>query len=179
MDGETRTTILDLLDSHQTMVLATVRDDGFPQATTMNYAHDDLTVYFWCDSKTQKARNLARNPKVSASLGGTERDWMKARGLSFGGLASQVTERAVLDYVMTLSLAKYPQMVKLVAKDFQHPFLFRIDVVAFTILDYMQGFGHVKQVVPDSAEAAGHLEWVFRDGEAGRNPEGEPQDPRP
>lgn len=146
MDHETRSTIQDLLEAHETMVLATIRPDGFPQATVMNYVYDDLSVYFYCDSKTQKVRNLAQNPKVSAAFGDPGQDWTKVKGLSLGGFARHTTSRRELDLGMTLSLAKYPQQVRLIAPDFEHPLLFRIDVVAFSILDYTQGFGHHRLV---------------------------------
>lgn len=147
MDDEARTTILDLLEAHDSMVLATVREDGFPQATTMTYVHHGLSVYFGCDSKTQKARNMALNPKVSAAIGESSSDWTRLKGLSFGGLARRVTDPRELDRVVTLNLAKYPQIAKHVPDDFDDPVFFRIDVVAFSILDYRQGFGHHRLVM--------------------------------
>ncbi|HKP80094.1 MAG TPA: pyridoxamine 5'-phosphate oxidase family protein, partial [Phenylobacterium sp.] len=38
--------ILKVLDEHRTMAVATVRPDGWPQATIVGYVHDDLTLYF-------------------------------------------------------------------------------------------------------------------------------------
>lgn len=37
------------LKQHNIMSLATVRADGFPQATTVGYANDGLDLYFCCD----------------------------------------------------------------------------------------------------------------------------------
>jgi general stress protein 26 len=137
---------------HDAMVLATVREDGFPQATTMTYVHDGLSIYFGCDSKTQKARNLVRNPKVSGAIGESASDWTTLQGLSFGGVASRVTNPNELDRVVTLNLAKYPQIAKHVPDDFDDPVFFRIDVIAFSILDYRQRFGHHRLVVCSAPE---------------------------
>jgi nitroimidazol reductase NimA-like FMN-containing flavoprotein (pyridoxamine 5'-phosphate oxidase superfamily) len=48
MDAETRKKILSLLDQHRIMTIATVRPDGWPQATTVGYVSDGLDLYFLC-----------------------------------------------------------------------------------------------------------------------------------
>lgn len=147
MDDDFLNLALDLLDTRLAMVLATVRPDGYPQATTMNYVHKGLSLYIYCDVKTQKTRNLTRNPKVSGALDCDPSDWTTMRNLSFGGVASRVTAEREIDLATTMHIAKYPQMLKLVPKDFQHPICFRIDLVALTVLDYRQSFGHSKTYV--------------------------------
>src|SRR5687767_15935738 len=48
LDEQTRNKILKLLDEHRNMTIATLRPDGWPQATTVGYANDGLTLYFLC-----------------------------------------------------------------------------------------------------------------------------------
>ncbi len=43
------------------MTIATLRPDGWPQATTVAYANEGLTIYFVCGPDSQKATNLARD----------------------------------------------------------------------------------------------------------------------
>jgi nitroimidazol reductase NimA-like FMN-containing flavoprotein (pyridoxamine 5'-phosphate oxidase superfamily) len=45
--------ILSLLDRHRIMTLATLRPDGWPQATTVGYVNDGLTLYFLCGLHSQ------------------------------------------------------------------------------------------------------------------------------
>ena len=59
VDEEIRNKILSLLDQHRTMTIATLRPDGWPQATTVVYANDGLTIYFVCGPESQKVANLA------------------------------------------------------------------------------------------------------------------------
>ena len=56
--------ILSLLDQHGIMTIATLRPDGWPQATTVGYANEGLTLYFLCGPESQKAANLARDERV-------------------------------------------------------------------------------------------------------------------
>ena len=65
MDEEIRRKILTLLDQHRIMTIATLRPDGWPQATTVGYANEGLTLYFLCGPESQKAANLARDERVS------------------------------------------------------------------------------------------------------------------
>ena len=44
MDEEMRRTILALVDQHRIMTIATLRSDGWPQATTVGYANEGLTL---------------------------------------------------------------------------------------------------------------------------------------
>jgi nitroimidazol reductase NimA-like FMN-containing flavoprotein (pyridoxamine 5'-phosphate oxidase superfamily) len=69
MDEGTRKTILTLLDQHRIMTIATlVRPDGWPQATTVGYVNEGLTLYFLCGLDSQKAANLARDDRVSLTI---------------------------------------------------------------------------------------------------------------
>jgi hypothetical protein len=46
-----------IFDGANHMTIATVRDDGHPQATTVSYVHYGLTIYFDCGVSSQKASN--------------------------------------------------------------------------------------------------------------------------
>jgi nitroimidazol reductase NimA-like FMN-containing flavoprotein (pyridoxamine 5'-phosphate oxidase superfamily) len=46
MNEQIKEKILALLDQHRIMTLATLRPDGWPQATTVGYVNEGLTLYF-------------------------------------------------------------------------------------------------------------------------------------
>ena len=86
MDEALKAKILDVLESQHLMALATVRPDGYPQATMVNYIHDGLTLYFGADATSQKAGNIKINAKVSVAIASEAADFYKLRGLSLSGL---------------------------------------------------------------------------------------------
>jgi nitroimidazol reductase NimA-like FMN-containing flavoprotein (pyridoxamine 5'-phosphate oxidase superfamily) len=45
-----------------------VREDGFPQATTVGYVNGGLTIYVGGGVDSQKARNVRRCTKVSLTV---------------------------------------------------------------------------------------------------------------
>ena len=68
MDRETEAFILDLLHRHNVLTLATVREDGWPQATTVGYVHDGLTLYVGCGADSQK-RSIGTRTTGAGSRG--------------------------------------------------------------------------------------------------------------
>jgi nitroimidazol reductase NimA-like FMN-containing flavoprotein (pyridoxamine 5'-phosphate oxidase superfamily) len=82
MDEAMRQKILALLDQHRIMTIATLRPDGWPQATTVGYANDGLTLYFLCGPESQKAANLARDERVSLAIDHDTPQVMDITGLS-------------------------------------------------------------------------------------------------
>ena len=65
MDDSLREEILSVLKGASDMTIATIRPDGYPQATTVSYVTDGLSIYFGCAAESQKAQNIAYNDKVS------------------------------------------------------------------------------------------------------------------
>ncbi|ABE62764.1 pyridoxamine 5'-phosphate oxidase-related, FMN-binding protein [Nitrobacter hamburgensis X14] len=83
-----------LLDEHRVMTVATNRPDGWPQATTVGYANEGLTLYFMCGLNSQKANNLARDDRVSLTIDHDTDQLMAITGLSMAGHAQPVTDPA-------------------------------------------------------------------------------------
>ena len=146
MDTETHAQIIRILDTAQDMSLATLRPDGFPQATVVSFVHDDLTLYFGTFRGAQKARNIARCDKVSATVTPPYAAWDEIEGLSLGGHAGEVTDRDELARVTTLLMARFPQAEDYAPDDPGEMVLIRIDPVVITLLDYSRGFGHSETI---------------------------------
>src|ERR1044071_714911 len=94
MDEEIRLRILTLLDEHRIMTIATLRPDGWPQATTVGYVNEGLALWFLCGLESQKARNLALDDRVSITIDHDTPDIMSITGLSMAARARRVQDRA-------------------------------------------------------------------------------------
>jgi nitroimidazol reductase NimA-like FMN-containing flavoprotein (pyridoxamine 5'-phosphate oxidase superfamily) len=93
MDKQIREKILALLDQHRIMTIATIRPDGWPQATTVGYANEGLTLYFLCGRDSQKAANLARDDRTSLTIDHDTPQVMEITGLSMAARAKAVVDR--------------------------------------------------------------------------------------
>ena len=142
MDAALREEILSVLKGASDMTIATIRPDGYPQATTVSFVSDGLTMYFGCAAESQKARNLASSNKVSLTVTLPYFNWEEIRGLSMGGIAEPVTDPNEINRVSELMLRKFPQILQYALAGKKGLFLVRITPKVISILDYRKGFGH-------------------------------------
>jgi nitroimidazol reductase NimA-like FMN-containing flavoprotein (pyridoxamine 5'-phosphate oxidase superfamily) len=150
MDEALERKISALLDQHRIMTIATLRQDGWPQATTVGYVNEAMTLWFLCGRESQKAANLARDNRVSITVDHDTADMTAITGLSMAARAHRVTDRAEAEKVLRLLPLKYPDAppstanMKMPAPE--EVALFRVEPVVISVLDYTKGFGHTDLV---------------------------------
>ncbi len=148
MDEAIRKKILTLLDQHRIMTIATLRPDGWPQATTVGYANEGLTLYFLCGLESQKAANLARDDRVSLTIDHDEPQVMQITGLSMAAHATPVVDQEEAGKVLAMLQMKYPQQLS-VPGPMPKPgevAIFRVTPTVISVLDYSKGFAHTDLV---------------------------------
>ena len=137
--------ILGIMKRHNVMTLATVRRDGFPQATTVAYANDGLDLYFCCDKTSQKVKNISRSNKVSATIDHDTRDWNKIKAISLAGHATVLKGKRARAHAAELLTRKFPQQGSFSADDPAVAFV-QVQPSVVSLLDYSQGFGHTELI---------------------------------
>lgn len=156
MDRKVKDLVIQLLNEHRVMTIATNRPDGWPQATMVGYVNDGFLLYCFLTRGTQKYANILRDPRVSVSIGSDAQHPLDIKGLSLAGLASIVTDQSEFDYVSKLRLKRYPEYAVLPPPVVREGALQRVssqpspDSVALLriapeiicVLDYSKGFGH-------------------------------------
>ena len=113
MDEAIKKKILSLLDEHRIMTIATLRPDGWPQATTVGYANEGLTLYFLCGPDSQKAANLAQDDRVSLTIDHDAPDIMAITGLSMAAHAQVVEDSIEVEKILQLLYSRYPEQSEL------------------------------------------------------------------
>jgi nitroimidazol reductase NimA-like FMN-containing flavoprotein (pyridoxamine 5'-phosphate oxidase superfamily) len=146
MDPTLEQEIVSILNEANDLTIATVREDGYPQATTVSYVNDGLTIYFGCAARSQKAKNIGHSAKVSLTVNLPYASWDEIRGLSVGGRAARVTDPNEMDRVGRLMLWKFPQIARYAPADMEELAVFRITPEIISVLDYRKGFGHTDLV---------------------------------
>jgi general stress protein 26 len=107
--AELKSRILAILDDNRVMAVATLRPDGWPQATMVGYVADDLTLYFAVARDSQKLANIVREPRISIALGREGPN--RIRGLSIAALASEVMETAEIERLNQRIWARFPEEI--------------------------------------------------------------------
>jgi PPOX class probable F420-dependent enzyme len=143
MDQASRKRVLDLMKRHNVMTIATVRKDGYPQATTVTYVNDGLTLYFGCEKAAQKVKNIKRNGKVSLTIDRDYRDWNRIKGLSMAGDAQVLTDPDEVRHAAALLAKKFPQWGAVPPDDVS---FVKVVPRVISVPDYARGFGHTDLV---------------------------------
>jgi hypothetical protein len=148
MAEELRRQILQYLQEHNTMTLATCADN-VPWAATVFYASDDLSLYFFSAPESRHCENLAANSKVAVTIQEDYHDWRQIKGVQLEGKVTLVD--SVLEKAKALAVyaRKYPDVIKLFTDPasgvFYRAFLkvrfYRVRPERVFFIDNAQGFG--------------------------------------
>jgi nitroimidazol reductase NimA-like FMN-containing flavoprotein (pyridoxamine 5'-phosphate oxidase superfamily) len=169
--GRLKALILRSLYEHRVMTMATLRPDGWPQATMVGYVNDGFLLYCFVARSTQKLANIQRDPRVSIAIGSDATDPLAVRGLSLAGHASEVEDQAEFAEITALRLQKFPEYAALPAPLARQDgylriaatprpsavALLRIAPDVISVLDYESGFGQSELVTFSERDLDVHL----------------------
>ncbi|MFZ3115080.1 MAG: pyridoxamine 5'-phosphate oxidase family protein [Syntrophales bacterium] len=141
MDKKMEEFVLNILQSHNILTLATLREDGYPQANTVTYASDGFTIYFCTDATSSKVKNIAKSNKVSLTIDREYEDWSKIKGLSMGGTAVVLTKPEEIQKAMGLLVTKFPALQEMPQQEVPSAVI-KITPKIVSVLNYELGFSH-------------------------------------
>lgn len=150
--------IIDLLNQHRIMTIATNRPDGWPQATVVGYANDGLIVYCLIARDSQKFSNIKRDPRVSLAIANDYPQPLQIKGLSVAANAVEVTDQGEREHVAEVLLKRYPEYKVMPRPDPTAVPTIRLTPEVVSVLDYSKGFGHADLVKVTDADLAEFVE---------------------
>ena len=142
MDQSHRLRIADLLDRHRVMTVATLRPDGWPQATIVGYVNEGLAIYFLVSPQSQKFANITRDPRVSITVGKDTPDPFQITGLSMAARVRNVEAAEERARVFDILVKRYPEYAAFPREQIEAMAMLRADPTVVSVLDYSKGFGH-------------------------------------
>jgi nitroimidazol reductase NimA-like FMN-containing flavoprotein (pyridoxamine 5'-phosphate oxidase superfamily) len=147
MEHANREFVQHVLDTAPDLTLATIRPDGYPQATTVSFAHEGMTLYIGIGRNSQKAENVRRNGKVSLTINLPYHDWREIRGLSMSAIAELLDEPDDAARAAACLERRFPAVAEWCGPDMGHEVAFlRIRPQMVSVIDYSKGFGHTELV---------------------------------
>jgi general stress protein 26 len=147
MESSTEQFVLEVLDQGKDLTLATVRPDGYPQATTVSYVNDGLTIYVGVGRNSQKLKNIRYNDKVSLTVNEAYRDWNEIKGISLGGIATVLEDKKQIQHAAECMIKRFPQLLEWTKSNQTDDIAFlKIEPQVISALDYTKGFGHTEFV---------------------------------
>ncbi len=148
--ANTRQRIKQFLAAHTTLTLATVSDDGFPQAAPLFFAEtDDLALIFISERKVRHSQNIARNNRVAAAIYTDGQAWSSIRGVQLEGTCVALAGRAA-HHARNVYRRKFPfiQQNQILRLMLNRVTVYQITPTWFRLVDNTRGFGHKKELWP-------------------------------
>lgn len=141
MDKKMEKFVLEIVKNHNILTLATLRGDGYPQANTVTYANDGLTIYFSTAQDSQKIKNFKNSNKVSLTIDEEYEDWNKIKGLSMAATAEVLTNPDEIKKAMDIFVKKFPFLANMPASETPLAVV-KVTPQIISVLNYELGFGH-------------------------------------
>jgi uncharacterized protein YhbP (UPF0306 family) len=151
-----RRQILEFLNAHHVLSLATCSADG-PWAAALFYVCDaDLNLYFLSDPATRHCRDIERDARVAVTVNLNHADWTEIRGLQIGARAAAVAagEREAIeqhylerfpDIRALVTEPRVPQ-AQAIAQRFTASRFYRIAPQRIRLIDNTRGFGYREEL---------------------------------
>jgi uncharacterized protein YhbP (UPF0306 family) len=102
--------VLDYLQRHQTMTLATASPAGVPRASTFLYVSEGATLYFWTRPSTITAKQIEQNPIVAFTIDHYTEDLNQTQGVQGIGECSVMLSGEQIARVAALFGEKFPTL---------------------------------------------------------------------
>lgn len=99
--------LAEFLDGAKKVQVGTVNPDGSPHLTTLFYVVRDGRIVFWTYGRSQKIRNLERDPRITCLVEDGD-DYFELRGASVTGTAEIVRDH---DRILDIGTAVAVRMV--------------------------------------------------------------------
>ncbi|MFZ5669829.1 MAG: pyridoxamine 5'-phosphate oxidase family protein [Pseudomonadota bacterium] len=131
------------LNRRRVLSIATLRPDGWPQATIVGFVNDGTAIYFIISRESQKYANLKADPRVSICLGEDVARPEAITGASMAATVAEVKDPAERQRVLALMLLSYPEYASMMDEvDSARMAIMRATPLVVSVLTYEQGFGH-------------------------------------
>ena len=145
---------IQMLDTHRTMAISTIRPDGWPQTTIVGFANDALAVYFLIFRSSQKFANIQHDNRVSIAVGDEPRDIYKLTAVYVGAHATEVTDPQQREGAWQLLIRRHPNLADFELPEISAAAMMRADCIYVSVLDYRKGLGHTEALTIGFGDAA-------------------------
>lgn len=135
---ELKEIVVEYMEGHNICTLATSKGN-IPHASTVEYASDGLTLYFFTSPTSCKIANIKANPKIALTIDEDYPDWMKIKGIQLLGEAEILKGREI-EKAKEVFIKKFPFVAQFVGE--LEGVWVKITPTKIYFLDNEKGLGH-------------------------------------
>jgi len=138
--------VIGILNANRIMTIATVRPDGWPQATIVGYANEGWSLYFLIYRDSQKFANMARDNRVAITIGSEPPEIRAIKAVYAGCKVSEVTDPGEQSHAWNLLAKRHPNLTDLAPPRAADVATMVARCRHVSMLDYTQGLGHTESL---------------------------------
>lgn len=142
-----------ILNANRIMTIATVRPDGWPQATIVGYANEGFRLYFLIYRTSQKFANITNGNRVAVTVGHEPSELSQIKAVYAGCNVREVTDRGERSRAWMLLAKRHPNLTDLAPPETAEVATMVAECRYLSVLDYSQGLGHTEALVLESSPA--------------------------
>lgn len=142
-----------ILNANRLMTIATVRPDGWPQATIVGYANEGFRLYFLIYRTSQKFANIARDNRVAITVGQEPTELRQIKAVYAGCEVRELTDTKERSRAWALLAERHPNLTDLAPPETAEVATMVAECRYVSVLDYSQGLGHAETLVLESPAA--------------------------
>lgn len=135
-----------ILTNNRIMTVATVRPDGWPQATIVGYANEGWSLYFLIYRDSQKFANIERDNRVAITVGSEPSELAKIKAVYAGCEVSEITDIGERTRAWELLAQRHPNLTDLAPPQKSEVATMVARCKHVSVLDYSQGLGHAESI---------------------------------
>lgn len=150
--------IAEFLAAQHVVTLAT-GEGGAVHAASLMYALDGFSLFWMSDPESRHSQELARNPRVAATIAPDYTDFAAIRGLQIAGTAVRLTSAGDILHGTALMLGRYGFLRALAAgpeslrNAFSRGGFYRLQPETITLIDNTVKFGHKETLILSAGRA--------------------------
>lgn len=107
-EKEVKQKVIETLETHRYLYLATVTPEGNPLSHTVAYASEGPVVFFATKTLTRKVGNIEKHPEVAFTVNDSFADVHRIHGVQAVGEAVILSEEQEIEKAAMLLSAKFP-----------------------------------------------------------------------
>lgn len=135
-----------ILNDNRIMTVATIRPDGWPQATIVGYANQGFRLYFLVYRSSQKFANMAHDHRVAVTVAHEPAEVREAKAVYAGCAVREVTDPAERSAAWQLLAQRHTNLAQLPPPEDAEVATMAADCIHLSVLDYSLGVGHAESL---------------------------------
>jgi nitroimidazol reductase NimA-like FMN-containing flavoprotein (pyridoxamine 5'-phosphate oxidase superfamily) len=130
-----------ILNDNKIMTVATMRPDGWPQATIVGYANEGFELYFLIYRTSQKFANISKDNRIAITVGHEPTELRDVKAVYAGCTVNEVTDLGEKSRAWTLLAERHPNLTDLAPPQTGEVATMVARCKHVSVLDYSKGLG--------------------------------------